>query len=70
MSKAFVTGVTGFVGANLARVLLERGHEVKALVRASSDLGSVSRHEGMRSGLSRCCRLSFLGERSTRALSK
>jgi dihydroflavonol-4-reductase len=41
MSKAFVTGVTGFVGANLARVLLERGHEVKALVRASSDLGNL-----------------------------
>ncbi len=32
-----MTGGTGFVGANLARVLLAEGWSVKALVRASSD---------------------------------
>jgi dihydroflavonol-4-reductase len=35
--RAFITGATGFVGANLARLLLERGNEVKALVRPKSD---------------------------------
>jgi dihydroflavonol-4-reductase len=37
LKKAFLTGGTGFVGANLARVLLAEGWSVKALVRASSD---------------------------------
>lgn len=32
--KAFVTGATGLLGNNLVRELLERGHEVKALVRS------------------------------------
>ena len=32
--KAFVTGSTGLLGNNLIRVLLENGHEVKALVRS------------------------------------
>jgi dihydroflavonol-4-reductase len=35
--KAFVTGGTGFVGANLVRALLEAGWRVKALARAGSD---------------------------------
>lgn len=34
--KAFVTGVTGFVGGELARVLLERGYQVAGLVRPES----------------------------------
>ena len=34
--KVLVTGATGFVGANVARLLLERGEEVRLLVRASS----------------------------------
>jgi hopanoid-associated sugar epimerase len=37
MSKAFVTGGSGHVGANLIRALLERGVAVKALVRPRSN---------------------------------
>jgi dihydroflavonol-4-reductase len=32
--KAFVTGSTGLLGANLVHLLVERGHEVKALARS------------------------------------
>ena len=35
--KCFVTGATGFIGSNLVRELLARGHRVKALVRPESD---------------------------------
>lgn len=34
---AFLTGATGFVGANLARLLLEKGLKVRALARKGSD---------------------------------
>lgn len=34
---AFLTGGTGFVGANLARLLLKEGFQVRCLVRKSSD---------------------------------
>ncbi|MBI4422610.1 MAG: NAD-dependent epimerase/dehydratase family protein [Elusimicrobia bacterium] len=37
MDKAFLTGGTGFVGANLARLLVREGFEVRALARAGSD---------------------------------
>lgn len=37
MKKVFVTGATGFIGASLARALLEQGCEVKVLVRPGSD---------------------------------
>jgi dihydroflavonol-4-reductase len=36
-----ITGATGFVGANVSRLLLERGHRVRALVRASSNRANI-----------------------------
>jgi dihydroflavonol-4-reductase len=39
--RAFVTGGTGFVGANLIRLLLERGYEIRALVRPDSPLEAL-----------------------------
>lgn len=41
MKRALVTGGTGFLGANVARALLERGRRVRLLVRESSDRGNV-----------------------------
>ncbi|MCG9891261.1 MAG: NAD-dependent epimerase/dehydratase family protein [Thermosynechococcaceae cyanobacterium MS004] len=40
--RAFITGATGFVGANLARLLLSKGHEVRALVRPHSNLKNLA----------------------------
>lgn len=37
MTRAFLTGGTGFLGGHVARVLRERGHDVLALVRPTSD---------------------------------
>jgi dihydroflavonol-4-reductase len=36
--KCFVTGASGFIGANVVHELVGRGHQVKAVVRAGSDL--------------------------------
>lgn len=36
--RCFVTGASGFVGANIVRELILQGHRVTALVRANSDL--------------------------------
>jgi dihydroflavonol-4-reductase len=36
--KSFVTGASGFIGANLVHELNQRGHEVVVLVRPGSDL--------------------------------
>jgi dihydroflavonol-4-reductase len=39
--EVFVTGGTGFVGANLVRLLVEQGHRVRALVRSASCLDNL-----------------------------
>ena len=38
MSRVLITGANGFIGSNLCRWFLQRGWEVDALVRESSDL--------------------------------
>ncbi len=40
--KALVTGATGFVGSHIVRALLEAGHTVRALHRASSKMEALS----------------------------
>lgn len=40
--NCFVTGASGFIGANLVQELVARGHRVKALLRASSDLRGLA----------------------------
>lgn len=64
--KCFVTGASGFIGANLVHELLARGHEVRALLRPSADLrglegakfesvsGDVLDIESLRRGLAGC----------------
>ena len=42
MPKVLVTGATGFIGANVARALLERGEDVRVLVRPESDRANVA----------------------------
>jgi dihydroflavonol-4-reductase len=42
MDTAFLTGGTGFVGANLARLLIEKGLKVKALVRKGSNRSNLA----------------------------
>lgn len=39
--KTLVTGATGFLGSHVARQLAERGHEVRVLIRPSSDLRAL-----------------------------
>ena len=39
--KAFVTGATGFVGSHVARVLAERGADLRLLVRSTSDTKNI-----------------------------
>jgi dihydroflavonol-4-reductase len=40
--KCFVTGASGFVGANLVRELIARGHRVKALLRAGNHVRALA----------------------------
>jgi dihydroflavonol-4-reductase len=41
MPSTLVTGATGFLGSHVARLLVARGDEVRALVRPTSDLGGL-----------------------------
>src|SRR3974390_506024 len=40
--NCFVTGASGFIGANLVHELAGRGHHVKALLRPGSDLRGLA----------------------------
>ena len=40
--NCFVTGASGFIGANLVHELIARGHRVKALVRPGADLRGLA----------------------------
>ncbi len=40
--KCFVTGASGFIGANLVHELVARGHRVKALLRDTSDVRGLA----------------------------
>lgn len=40
--NCFVTGASGFIGANLVHELLARGHRVKALLRPNADLRGLA----------------------------
>jgi dihydroflavonol-4-reductase len=46
MKPTLITGASGFVGWHVARLLLERGHHVRALVRASSRIPELHGAEG------------------------
>jgi dihydroflavonol-4-reductase len=57
--NCFVTGASGFIGANLVHELAARGHSVKALVRASSDLRGLqgANFERVEGDVSECDKL-------------
>jgi len=64
--KCFVTGASGFIGANLVHELSARGHRVRALIRPGSDLrglegaqydrieGDLSQRDKLRDALYGC----------------
>jgi dihydroflavonol-4-reductase len=43
MPSTLVTGATGFIGSHVTRLLVERGDDVRAAVRAESDLSALDR---------------------------
>src|SRR5580658_445335 len=52
--KCFVTGASGFIGANLVQELVGRGHEVRALIRPGADVRGLEgvKYETVAGGLS------------------
>jgi dihydroflavonol-4-reductase len=64
--RVFITGATGFVGANVTRALLDSGYEVRALVRKGADTrnidglalerfeGDLSKPAHLQSGMTGC----------------
>src|SRR5687767_14336998 len=64
--KCFVTGASGFIGANLVHELVNNGHEVRALIRPNADLrglkgarfeqisGGVNDEQSVRDGVRGC----------------
>ena len=42
LMNCFVTGASGFIGANLVHELVARGHHVKALLRPNADLRGLT----------------------------
>ena len=59
MKPTLVTGASGFLGWHVARLLIERGHKVRALVRPSSQHSRV----GCGAGYRRSARSRFSGTR-------
>src|SRR5690349_10726574 len=57
--NCFVTGASGFLGANLLHELVARGHQVKALLRSTSDLRGLRgiEFESVEAGLNDRARL-------------
>src|SRR2546427_6590173 len=57
--KCFVTGASGFIGANLVHKLVARGHAVKALVRKGSDFRGLegAKYEPVYGDVSDSCKL-------------
>ena len=41
MSRVFVTGATGYIGGHLVPFLMSHGHEVRCLVRRTSNIGAL-----------------------------
>ena len=48
MRTAFVTGATGFIGRHLVDALLDRGVEVRCLVRSPARAAHLNHRDGVR----------------------